>query len=39
MALTNGMRHGGWCGLSAGNGGQCPTASTAFMALAATWFL
>jgi hypothetical protein len=38
MALTIACDVAGWCGLSAGNGGQCPTASTAFMASAATWF-
>jgi hypothetical protein len=38
MALTNGVRQG-WCGLPAGNGGQCTTATAAFTANAATCFL
>lgn len=35
MALTTALRQGRWLGLSAGNGGQCPTAMTAAMAMAA----
>ena len=39
MALTNRMRHWPMLLTLAGNGGQCATAVTAFMALPATCFL